>query len=358
MQNDVNPNTDNASPATVFYIQSQNSNSYDLCAQGTSLYKISTGSFSSSLGNIPIGGFYTSIKESDNNYALYLPIAVSYNKYTFTAGNYYFTDKGHFEIERDAASKSEAQWYIEPATTFAVKPLAKVKDAAGHYYTTLCVDFPFSIPATGSTVLAAYTVTGKDAEGNAVLNKLSGTIPGGTPVILECTSADESTNILNIESTAPAGKSCATGAMISSDVNYLKGRYFNAPAATYQYKNYLNQVSNPQTANFNTTGNVLKNDQSKYRVLNAVNGVVGFYKLKNANTTMGANKAFLDISSLPTVNEISAKTFAVENMGEVTGIENVEAVHQKASVIYDLQGRRVTHPQHGLYIVNGKKVLF
>lgn len=241
-----------------------------------------------------------------------------------------------------------------------MKPLEKVKDKAGHYYTTLCVDFPFSIPSAGSTVLAAYTVTGKDAEGNAVLSQLSGVIPGGTPVILECTSADETTNVLKIETTTtPANKSCANGNAVSSDGNCLQGRYFNAPAATYQYKNYLNQVNNPTTANFTTDGNKLTNDKSNYRVLNCVNGVVGFYKLKNANATMGANKAFLNIKDMPEVSVATAKRFSIETSGETTAITGIHQDASKDEVIYDLQGRRVEHPsRHGLYIVNGKKVVF
>ena len=41
-----------------------------------------------------------------------------------------------------------------------------------------------------------------------------------------------------------------------------------------------------------------------------------------------------------------------------TGVNNVQpAVEKKNDVIYDLQGRRVTNPSRGIYIVNGKKVV-
>ena len=41
-----------------------------------------------------------------------------------------------------------------------------------------------------------------------------------------------------------------------------------------------------------------------------------------------------------------------------TGVNTVQpAVEKKNDVIYDLQGRRVTNPSHGIYIVNGKKVV-
>ena len=368
LENDIRQVEDGAlNTASVFYLE-KNGDQYNLKGEGTDLKTITTGQYSASI-TVDFPGFYTNIKSVGNNlYNIYIPVSASTTvkkiitiKATITVGDYYFCDNaGTFGVEKDASTKEEAQWYFEPATTFNVKPLEKVKDKAGHYYTTLCVDFPFSIPSEGSTVLAAYTVTGKDAEGNAVLSQLSGVIPGGTPVILECSSADEATNILNIETTtAPANKSCADGAVVSSDGNSLQGRYFNAPAATYQYMNYLNHVSNPTTAPFTTDGNKLTNDKNNYRVLNCVDGVVGFYKLKNANATMGANKAFLNIKDMPEVSVAAAKRFSIETSGETTAITGIHQDAGKNEVIYDLQGRRVEHPsRHGLYIVNGKKVVF
>lgn len=352
LENDIRQVDNGAvNPASIFYLEQQGKQ-YNLKGQGTDLHTITKGVYNSSIGPINFPGYFTNVTATNGCYSLFIKVQ--------TVGNYYFCDNdGTFGVEKDASKKEEAQWYIEPATTFNVKPLEKVKDAEGHYYTTLCVDFPFSIPSTGSTVLAAYIVSGKDEEGNAVLSRVNGTVAGGTPVVLECSSADEATNILNIEKDAPANKSCANGSTISSDGNALMGRYFNAPAATYQYKNYLNQVNNPSTANFGTSGNVLKNDQANYRVLNCVDGKVGFYKLKGTATTMAANKAFLDIRSLKETTSASAKSFAIEDAQQATGIHEIDANHPKHDIIYDLQGRRVKQPaQHGIYIVNGKKVIF
>lgn len=360
LENDIRQVNDGAvNPASVFYIEQQDKQ-YNLKAQGTNLKDITTGKYTATI-TVDFPGYLTNINPLGSNlYNIYIPVSAKALIATVKVGNYYFCDNaGTFGVEKDASKKEEAQWYIERATTFNVKPLEKVKDAEGHYYTTLCVDFPFSIPSTGSTVLAAYIVSGKDEEGNAVLSRVNGTVIGGTPVVLECSSADETTNILNIEKDAPANVSCANGSTVSSDGNALMGRYFNAPAATYQYKNYLNQVNNPSTANFSTSGNVLKNDQTNYRVLNCVDGKVGFYKLKVTATTMAANKAFLDIRSLKETTSASAKSFAIEDAQQATGIHEIDANHPKHDIIYDLQGRRVKQPaQHGIYIVNGKKVIF
>lgn len=44
--------------------------------------------------------------------------------------------------------------------------------------------------------------------------------------------------------------------------------------------------------------------------------------------------------------------------GDVTNIESPVLEAQGSQLIYDLTGRRVTHPTKGIYIVNGKKMLF
>lgn len=370
LQHDIRmTKTPNTVPGSVFYLKSQSTKdkTFNLLGEGTSIYKITTGVYtgSSTFGNLNVGGFYTyvnAVSGSTGLYTMYVNPKMSVKIFIVTktvdmGKNYFKATDGTFGIEKDAASKEYAQWYLEPATTFNVPCLEKVKDGQGHYYTTLCVDFPFTIPASGSTVVAAYTVTGKDSEGYAVMNELTGTIPGGTPVILECTSPNAETNILNIVTgTEPASKECADGAVITSTDNYLQGRYFNAPSASYSY---LNTYKSPNvTESLSTEKNVLTNDKTNFRVLNCVDGKVGFYKLKNASTTMAANKAFLNISGLPTVSSTAAKTFALDADDETTDIRQAITDETHPTVIYDLQGRRVAHPTaHGIYIVNGKKVV-
>ena len=47
-----------------------------------------------------------------------------------------------------------------------------------------------------------------------------------------------------------------------------------------------------------------------------------------------------------------------DESGETTGIENSELKIENSDVIYDLQGRRVEKMEKGVYIVNGKKVVW
>jgi hypothetical protein len=62
-----------------------------------------------------------------------------------------------------------------------------------------------------------------------------------------------------------------------------------------------------------------------------------------------------------TVNIADIKTTLVTGAGLSTGIENVALDTDDAAngndVIYDLYGRRVANPTHGIYIINGRKVV-
>ena len=78
---------------------------------------------------------------------------------------------------------------------------------------------------------------------------------------------------------------------------------------------------------------------------------VGFYKL-SATGTIGINKAYLVYNGTA-----SARTFFAFD-GAATGIEMNNVDNNKGNdKVYDLQGRRVTKPTNGIYIVNGKKVI-
>ena len=76
----------------------------------------------------------------------------------------------------------------------------------------------------------------------------------------------------------------------------------------------------------------------------------GFYKLTSGGN-IGANKAYLTYSG-----SLAPEFFSLD--GGTTGIDATLVNSEKVnSVVYDLQGRRVSQPAKGLYIVNGKKVI-
>ena len=69
-----------------------------------------------------------------------------------------------------------------------------------------------------------------------------------------------------------------------------------------------------------------------------------------------ANKAYLKVSS--SAPDILRVVTEEEYQEILTGINEIASpVNNGQKVIYDLQGRRITAPSKGLYIVNGKKMV-
>lgn len=93
----------------------------------------------------------------------------------------------------------------------------------------------------------------------------------------------------------------------------------------------------------------------KFYVLNKGSKGVGFYwEMGTAGNSVNlqAGHAYL---SLP-ISGGAAQGFSLDNP-TVTGVEAVETIPSEDAPIYDLSGRRVMTPTHGIYIVGGKKVL-
>ena len=90
------------------------------------------------------------------------------------------------------------------------------------------------------------------------------------------------------------------------------------------------------------------NPSTTYVLNNGTQGV-GFYRLQSGKT-LGVGKAYLTYSGS------SAPSFL--GFDETTGIKAIDNGQLTIdNEVYDLQGRRVTQPTKGLYIVNGKKVI-
>lgn len=76
----------------------------------------------------------------------------------------------------------------------------------------------------------------------------------------------------------------------------------------------------------------------------------GTYYLKAVSRASGADKWIVDDGSEKNRVEITLSTVS-------TGINNVETETRGYNKIYDLQGRKISNPQEGIYIVNGKKII-
>ena len=111
-------------------------------------------------------------------------------------------------------------------------------------------------------------------------------------------------------------------------------------------------------------------DKTNYYVLAKGSKGVGLYKAKVNKDEDGedgtthfynnANKVYLPVVNDDADDEPAAEAL-VMRFGRGQGTTEIElptANGQQPTVVYDLQGRRVLNPTKGMYIVNGKKVLF
>ena len=89
---------------------------------------------------------------------------------------------------------------------------------------------------------------------------------------------------------------------------------------------------------------------------------MGFYKQGTRygmSIKLKAHRAGLRLDeSVARAKSIVFDFDAAREEAETTGIQNMPANgEQQDDVVYDLQGRRVMNPTHGIYIINGKKVI-
>jgi len=81
---------------------------------------------------------------------------------------------------------------------------------------------------------------------------------------------------------------------------------------------------------------------------------INFRKAGGSVKTIPANRAYLPYSTASGAKEL---TIAFDEEGsEATGIDNVATEKAERTGVFNLSGQRVANPQHGIYIVNGKKV--
>ena len=319
----------------ILFLRDASASQYDVVGQGTSLNHLAQGTYPGNYYITFYNNFAKFTKRDAGDYLISLKPNCdnSMGNGMFT-DSYFYDNGGKFALnhKKPKNETDEYHWLMEPVEYFCVKPLNEnIKDGNGYYWTTLVTAFPYQIPSNGG-VLGAYTVkqiaTGDDNKNYAKLETLANqgeTVPAGTPVLLKMSSSDPSENKL-----IPVGNEFISSSNKVS-INLLSGVFL---------------------------GGKEKNDATNYRVLNVspTTGKIGFFKLSSSVTYMGANKAFLNLSK--TSGAKGTVYIDFDNIdSKTTGITNIHQDEQtKNPVYYDLQGRRVQHPQKGIYIVNGKKV--
>lgn len=203
-------------------------------------------------------------------------------------------------------------WYIMPVKNFEIT-LHDGND--NQFYAT--AHFPFAISLSDAE---AYVMDGH-VENVVDLEKIEGVIPANTGLVIVGTTNKATVNI------EPEARTTVSS----------------------------------QLAGTNTDKTFDETDFSKSNTLvlgmGATSNKVGFYRPSNSATTVRHNSAYINTTGwdLTGVNTING--FMFNFGGDTTGIQTVINGESAHSVIYDLQGRRVTAPAKGVYIINGKKVI-
>lgn len=223
----------------------------------------------------------------------------------YMGGNY--ENIGRYDNDGDGKDSDGNTWYLEKVTPSVSVPVSDAKYAS--------VAFPYATKVTGD--VKAYYASEINTDGVITLSEYAdGVIPANQGAILY-NDGGATTAVLNILTSSTAA----------------------APT-----KNYLNAAVT-KLAGFGA--------DETYALGKKENGEVAF--MLNGLTVISANKAYINKSDL-TGGSIASN---VLNFGQVaTGVNTVVAGTNDGVQYFDLQGRRVLYPAHGIFVTNtGKKVL-
>lgn len=114
-------------------------------------------------------------------------------------------------------------------------------------------------------------------------------------------------------------------------------------------------IGTATTQEFSSVGN-------KYYILANGGEGIGFYKQgtrDGASIKLAAHRAGLCLpDAIAPAKGFIVDFEAARSASQTTGLRSIGTTKTSGEdIIYDLQGRRITHPTHGIYIINGKKVL-
>ena len=290
-------------PATVIYAKKKNTNAsnhdYNLIGQGTSLLTLTTGTYDGSI-DLQFQDRYITIETNSGSGANTLYTAkielksstsVIFYGQPSLGTRYLVDDKGTFAID-EGYDATNAKWYIEPVTHFNVR---REVEYNGRYYTTLYVPFAYQL---SGQVEKAYAITGIDEDGTMryeAVAESGGTVPAGTPVILECASGEAAACQL-IPSGTPLftapdvsvttkGAPSASTATDYTGTNILKGDYYCNQDGTMTF------TTSSGTGSFNANHYTTRTN-AMYLLGITEAGLLGF--VKATGTAMPANKAWIE----------------------------------------------------------------
>ncbi len=167
----------------------------------------------------------------------------------------------------------------------------------------------YALDFDGSAV-KAYIVT--DHSGNALVKtQMEGTVPANTPLLLNAAKGSFSVPVAASSTTDVSANLLVAGTGVAIESEAGKTKY----------------------------------------VLGVEDDAAQFLKITTTPATVPVGKAYLQFDE-----EISARGFDIDDTTVIDALENATKIDNGA--IYDLSGRRVENPTKGIYIMNGKKVIF
>ena len=312
-------------PASICYIDPVNSNSLNLKGQGLDLHAMT-------------GKYLNYIQRPDGTFWLYATgsaAGITATKYLIdnTSHGTYF----HPSIGDENTTSTNRNWNIlqitqSDAQCFGLKPEQQVT-ADGSYWSTMYAGFPCK--PSDATMKAYYVSKVDNTFGLAVISALPNNIVASeVPVLIQCTGATPKENKMTLLDPNTTGV---------PQNNQLKGNY------------YCNDQEKSSDDVEKKHHNVTAYDAATMRMLGqTTDGKLAF--VKSNIKYLPANKAYLKVSG--TAPDVFRVVTEEEYQEIVTGINEIASpVNNGQKVIYDLQGRRITAPSKGLYIVNGKKMV-
>ncbi len=267
-----------------------------------------------------------------------------------------------------------SKWYLEPIypgtqtqTTNYFALNSYIQGLDGHFYQTLYTDFPMEIVNNGDNTVRVWGIENGpqlgtfgsvqpnpgDIVGYVVTKEYKGKVPARTPVVVECKSTSFTNNLLNPDIDQPCVEEELNKAIQEeTDRSFLRGIFFasefdsNSPVSADNNDQFIYHIR-PTDAGTSVSRKVLRVFNSGKNTLNPL----GFFKYNGK--TVKPNQAFMILSE----DQAYANSIRIVDEDFLLGITEVTTEKAENNTIYDIQGRQVSNPVKGLYIVNGKKMV-
>lgn len=213
-----------------------------------------------------------------------------------------------------------------------------VSTAAGIKYGTICLPVATSVSTDNNTKI--FTISGfKDGDKTKLYlaaetaTDSKYTLAAGTPYIFSTTATDKVAFIVVSDEDADVAAASSSNGLVGT-----------LPSSSSQTTTITQSASNYYVLHNNAWYKVGSADGTKTTTFDS-----------------GAGRAYLDLSSVPTISNAKDAIFMDVDDSGTTAIESATMQESKPTGIYNLQGKRmksdISSMPQGVYIVNGKKIV-